>query len=52
MKHIKDELQSIIIGNGQDGDKSQLKKIHYLLRGNAQPSFRSKEQKHLKSDEE
>ncbi|EOR96771.1 hypothetical protein ADIARSV_0034 [Arcticibacter svalbardensis MN12-7] len=26
MKHKKDELQNIIIGNGQDGHTSQLKK--------------------------
>ncbi len=35
MKHIKDELQNIIIGNGQDGQSSQLKKIQDFTRRNA-----------------
>jgi hypothetical protein len=52
MKQIKDELQSIIIGNGQDGQNSQLKKVHNFLRGNAQASTELEEQKHLKSEEE
>lgn len=34
MKHIKDELQNIIIENGQDGQNSQLKKIEDFLIGN------------------
>lgn len=52
MKSIKDELQHIIIGNGQDGQNSQLKKTQNFLRGNAVTGSKSKEQKHLKSEEE
>ena len=52
MKQIKDELQSIISGNGQNGQSSQLKKIHNFLRGNAQASSELEKQKHLKSEEE
>jgi hypothetical protein len=51
MKHIKDELQSIIIGNGQNGDASQLKKVHHFLRGNAQAGSGSEKQKRIKSEE-
>jgi len=52
MNHIKYELQSIIIGNGQNGDTSKLKKVHNFLRGNAQASSKPEEQKYLKSEEE
>ena len=52
MKHIKYELQSIIIGNGQDGQSSKLKKIQDFLRGNANAGSKPEEQKHLKSEEE
>lgn len=52
MKHIKDELQSIIVGNGQDGCTSQLKKVHDFLRGNATTGSKPEEQKYLKSEEE
>jgi len=52
MKRIKNELQDIIIGNGQEGSTSQLKKIHNFLRGNAQTGSKSQEQKYLKSEEE
>lgn len=52
MEQIKDELQSIIIGNGQDGSNSKLQKVQNFLRGNAQPGSESKEQKYLKSEEE
>ena len=52
MTHIKDELQSIIIGNGQDGPNSQLKKIHNFLRGDEEAGSKPKEQKYLKSEEE
>jgi len=52
MKQIKDELQSIIIGNGQDGSNSKLQKVQNFLRRNAQPGPESKEQKYLKSEEE
>lgn len=51
MKQIKDELQTIIIGNGQDGITSQLKKVHHFLRGNAKTGSKSEEQKRLKSEE-
>lgn len=52
MKHIKDELQNIIIGNGQDGQTSQLKKVQNFLRGNANAGSKSEEQKYFKSQEE
>ena len=52
MKRIKNELQDIIIGNGQESNTSQLKKIHNFLRGNAQTGSKSQEQKYLKSEEE
>ena len=41
MKHIKYELQNIIIGNGQDGETSQLKKIEDFLRGNENTGSKS-----------
>lgn len=52
MKHLKYELQSIIIGDGQNGDRSQLKKVHNFLRGNAQTGPKPEKQKCLKSEEE
>jgi len=52
MKNIKDELQNIIIGNGQDGYSSQLKKIQDFLRGNANASSKPEEQKHFNGEEE
>ena len=52
MKDIKDELQNIIIGNGQDGASGQLKEIQNFLRGNATAGSKPQEQKHLKSKEE
>lgn len=52
MKNIRDELQNIIIGNGQDGQISQLKKIQNFLRGNANAGSKSEEQKRFKSEEE
>lgn len=51
MKHIKDELQSIIIGDGQKGYTSQLEKVHNFLRGNAKTSSKSEKQKYFKSKE-
>jgi hypothetical protein len=52
MKDIKHELQSIIIGNGQDGSTSQLKKVHNFLTGNEKAGSKPEKQKHLKSKEE
>lgn len=52
MKDIKHELQGIIIGNGQDGSTSQLKKVHDFLRGNEKTGSKSEKQKYLKSEEE
>lgn len=52
MKQIKDELQTIIIGNGQNGFTSQLKKVHNFLRGNEKTGSKLEEQKYLKSEEE
>ncbi|ANI88232.1 hypothetical protein A9P82_02280 [Arachidicoccus ginsenosidimutans] len=52
MKKIKDELQNIIFGNGEDGSQSQLKAAQNFLRRNAQTGFGTEKQKHLKSEEE
>lgn len=52
MKNIKNELQDIIIRNGQKGDTSQLKKIYNFLRANAQAGPGPQEQEYLKSKEE
>lgn len=52
MRPIKNELQSIIIGNGQDGQNSQLEKVCDFLSRNAKTSPKFKEQKHLKSEED
>jgi len=52
IKHIKDELQNIIVGNGQDGQSSQLKKIQDFLGRNENAGSKSEKQKHLKSEEE
>lgn len=51
MKNIKHELQVIIIGNGQDGSTSQLKKAHDFLRGNEKASSKPPGQQCLKSEE-
>ncbi len=52
MRHIKNELQNIIIGNGQDGQNSQFKKVCDFLSRHAKTSSKFKEQKHLKSEED
>ncbi len=52
MNNIKDELQHIIIGNGQVGDTSQLKKTQNFLRRNAETIAGTPQQKPLKSEEE
>ena len=52
MKDIKHELQSIIIGNGQNGSTSQLKKVHDFLRGHEKTGSKPEKPKYLKSEEE
>ena len=52
MKIIKHELQNIIIGDGQAGNTSQLKKTQNFLRTNAETGYSNQKQKHLKSEEE
>jgi len=52
MKQIKYELQSIIIGNGQDGSTSKLEKVHSFLRTNAQTGAEFENKERLKSEEE
>lgn len=52
MKRIKDELRNIIIGNGQLGNTSQIKKIQNFLRRYAETSVGTKNKKYLKSEEE
>jgi len=51
MNKIKDELQRIIFGNGQDGQTSQLKKVQRFLNTNAETSIATKKQQQLKSEE-
>jgi len=52
VKNIKDELQNIIIGDGQTGNTSQLKKTQNFLRRNAQTGIRIENKKFIKSEEE
>lgn len=52
MQQIKDELQYIIIGDGQTGTTSQLKKVQNFVRRNAQTGIATEKQKLLKSEEE
>lgn len=52
MKNLKDELQHIIIADGQVGHTSQLKKTQDFLRRNAETGFGIKKHKYLKSEEE
>ena len=52
MKNKKDELQNIIIGNGQVSYGNKLKKVQNFLRENASASVRAEKQKYLKSEEE
>lgn len=52
MKFLKNELQHLIIGNGQIGPESQLKKTQNFLRRNAQTGFGVEKQKPVKSEEE
>jgi len=51
MKNIHDELQHLIIGNGQIGNTGQLKKTQNFLRRNAQTGFGTEKQKPLKDEE-
>ena len=51
MNQVKDELQNIIIGDGQVGQISQLKKIQNFLRGNANAGSKPEKQKRIKSEE-
>jgi len=52
MKHIKNELQNIISGDGSIGTRSQLKKTQNFLRRYAETSRSAEKQKYLKSEEE
>lgn len=51
MKNIKDELQHIILRDGQAGQTSQLKKTQSFLRRHAETSVFFKEQQQFKSEE-
>ncbi|MFW0718008.1 hypothetical protein [Pedobacter sp. N23S346] len=51
MKHIKDELRNIIIGDGSVGETSPLKKTQNFLRRNEKASIGSEKQKYLKTEE-
>lgn len=52
MKYIKNELQHIIIGDGQVGSRSQLKKTQIFLRRYAQASENNQPEKYFKGQEE
>ena len=52
MKNIKNELQNIITGNGQIGDKNLIKKIKDVLRRNEKSIQISSQNKLVKSEEE
>lgn len=51
MKGIKDELQRIILTDGQDGQTSQLQKVQRFLSANAQTSLTAEKQQQFKSEE-
>lgn len=52
MKNIKNELQNIITGNGQIGDKNLIKTIQDILRRNEKSIQISSQNKLVKSEEE
>ena len=52
MKNIKNELQNIITGNGQIGDKNLIKTIQDVLRRNEESIQISSQNKLVKSEEE
>ncbi|WP_313600539.1 putative polyvalent protein kinase domain-containing protein [Epilithonimonas vandammei] len=52
MKNIKNELQNIITGNGQIGDKNHIKTIQDVLRRNEKSIQISSQNKLVKSEEE
>ena len=52
MKIVKSELQNIITGNGQTGDKCLIKKSQVYLSGNEIPSFQNPKIQPVKSEEE
>jgi len=51
MNYIKDELQHIILRDGQAGETNQLKKIQNFLRRHAQTSFVSEKQQQFQGKE-
>lgn len=51
MNKIKNELQRIIFGNGQDGQANQLQKVQRFLNTNAETSFTAEKQQQFKSEE-
>ena len=51
MKNIKNELQNIITGNGQIGDKNLIKTIQDVLRRNEESIQISSQNKLVKSEE-
>ena len=52
MSEIKNELQSIILGNEQIGNANQLKTMQNFLRRNAEIDYRSSDKKSVKREEE
>jgi hypothetical protein len=51
MNKIKDELQRIIFGNGQDGQTSRVKKVQHFLNKNAETGLAAEKQQQFKSEE-
>lgn len=51
MKIVKCELQNIIKGNGETGDKCLIKKSQVYLGGNEIPSVKNAKMQYLKSKE-
>ena len=51
MNTIKDELQNIILGDGEAGSKNRLKKVQIFLRRHAEASGSTQKQQRFKSEE-
>ncbi|MBW4890957.1 hypothetical protein KXQ82_14615 [Mucilaginibacter sp. HMF5004] len=51
MQNIKDELQRIILGDGPEGQASNLQKVRHFLNSNEETSIATEKQQQLKSEE-
>jgi len=52
MLEIKNELQRIILGNGQIGNTDKLKTVQNFLRGNEKIGYGSQRKKFIRKEEE